>query len=224
VLNKTRDELLRAFALSEAHDVQLAIHANGTRAQSEVLHALIDFGRKLDVRIEHLGNVLEDERHLDLWKQAGVKAAMQPAFLTSFIGDYVPMLFPGSGVSGRMPLRTILDSSIYPSISSDFGLGADVGSTNPWRTMWACVARQSFWGLTVEPHESIGVHEALRAHTVDAAAAIGRSDDLGTLEPGKIADIAVLDQDPLAVDLDHLRETRAHQTYRAGRLVHAEGR
>lgn len=224
VLNKSRDELLRAFALSEAHGVQLAIHANGTRAQAEVLHALIDFGRRIDVRVEHLGNVLEDDGHLDLWKRAGVKAAMQPGFLASFIGDYVPMLFPGAGVSGRMPLRTILDSSIHPSISSDFGLGADVGSTNPWRTMWACVARQSFWGLTVEPHESIGVHEALRAHTVDAAAAIGRAGDLGSLECGKIADIAVLDRNPLAVELEDLRETRALETYRAGRLVHAEER
>ena len=222
VLNQSRPDLLRAFELAEASGIQIAIHTNGTRAQEEVLRALVDFGHRLDVRIEHLGNVLEDVAHLELWKRAGVKPSMQPGFLANFIGDYVPMLFPGSGTRGRMPLRTILDSAISPSISSDFGLGADLGSTNPWRTIWATAARKSFWGLTVEPHEAISVEEAIRAHTVDAAAAIGRSADLGSIEPGKLADLAVLDRDPTAVPLDELTATRARRTYRSGRLVHAE--
>ena len=89
-----------------------------TPRQREVLQALIAFGKKLDVRIEHLGNVLEDPSFLDQWKRAGVTPVMQPGFLGNFIGDYVPMLFPGHGMQGRMPMRTILDAAISPVICS----------------------------------------------------------------------------------------------------------
>lgn len=224
ILNKSRAELMRAFELSDEHGVQLAIHTNGTRAQAEVLQALIAFGKKLDVRIEHLGNVLEDPSFLDQWKRAGVTPVMQPGFLGNFIGDYVPMLFPGHGMQGRMPMRTILDAAISPVISSDFGLGADVGSTNPWHTIAAAINRKSFWGLHVEPHEAISVEEAVLAHTATAAASIGRGHDLGTLEPGKIADIAVLETDPFSVDTAKLPEVRAERVFRGGEVVFEQGR
>ena len=222
VLNQSRGELLRAFELAAANSVQLAVHTNGTRAQAEVLQALDGFAAHVDVRVEHLGNVLEDTAYLDEWKRANVLPVMQPGFLSNFIGDYMPMLFPGSGIRGRMPLRTILDAAIQPAISSDFGLGADIGATNPWQTIWSAVSRKTFWGLTVEPHEAISVEEAVLAHTVRAAEAIGRSGELGAFAPGMLADIVIYREDPFLAELDALRETRAHRVYRGGELVHAE--
>ena len=218
-LNKSRAELLHAFGLAAEHGVQLALHTNGTRAQAEVLEALTGFGRRIDVRVEHLGNVLEDVADIDAWKAAGIIPVLQPGFLSNFIGDYIPMLFPGHGVSGRVPLRTILDAAVSPAFSSDVAVGGDIGATNPWHTIWSAVARRSFWGIVVEPTESISVEEALRAHTIDAAHALGASSRLGSLEAGKEADIVIVDRDPVHSSLDELAGTQTLAVYRAGEQV-----
>lgn len=215
-LNKSRTELMDAFARSARNAIQLAIHTNGTRAQAEVLAALRQFGEQLDVRVEHLGNVLEDPALIDDWKLAGVRPVMQPGFLANFIGDYLPMLFPGQGVRGRMPLRTIIDAAIEPVFSSDITLGGDIGANNPWRNIWAAVARRSYWGLEVERHEAISVEEALLAYTTNAAAAIGRSDELGSLAPGMRADITVTDVDPVNVPIDQLPHITTRWVFRDG--------
>ncbi len=219
-LNKSREELLEAFAQSAQRSIQLAIHTNGTRAQAEVLSALRHFGEQIDVRVEHLGNVLEDAAVIDEWKSCGVRPVMQPGSLANFIGDYLPMLFPGKGVTGRMPLRTIIDAAVDPVFSSDITLGGDLGAANPWRNMWAAVARRSFWGLEVEPHEAISVEEALRAYTVNAASAIGRSDELGSLEPGKRADLIITERDPVNTHIDNLSLTSTLTVFRDGLRVY----
>ncbi|KQZ03693.1 amidohydrolase family protein [Microbacterium sp. MEC084] len=223
-LNKSRDELLHAFGLAAERDIQVALHTNGTRAQAEVLKALSAFPHRIDVRVEHLGNVLEDVADIDAWKATGVVPVLQPGFLSNFIGDYLPMLFPGHGVNGRVPLRTILDAAVAPAFSSDVAVGGDIDATNPWHTIWSAVARRSFWDVEVEPTEAISVEEALRAHTLDAARALGASDRLGSLEAGKEADLVIVGRDPVHSSTDGIAATETLAVHRAGVEVFTAGK
>lgn len=175
------------------------------------------------VRIEHLGNVLDSVEEIPSWRAANVIPVMQPGFLHNFIGDYVPMLFPGTGSTGRLPLRTVLHEGISPVISSDITLGGESGATNPLHTIWSAVSRRSYWGNHIEPEESISVAQALRLHTIEAAKAIGLDQVAGSLEPGKVADIVVLDRDPHTVSEADLKDIRVERTYVNGVLAYSDG-
>jgi len=68
------------------------------------------------------------------------------------------------------------------------------------------------------------VEEAIRAHTVEAAFAIGAEDRLGSIEPGKLADLVVLDGDPFTEPPERIRELRVWMTILGGEPVFtAEG-
>ena len=95
------------------------------------------------VRIEHLGDVLDSVEEIASWRAANVIPVMQPGFLHNFIGDYLPMLFPATGSTGRLPLRTVLHEGVSPVISSDITLGGEPGATNPLHTIWSAVSRRS---------------------------------------------------------------------------------
>jgi hypothetical protein len=222
-LNLTQGAILDAVHASRRHDVQLAVHANGTRAQDEIIAALLSLenphGHR-PVRIEHAGNILGAREDLVSWRRANVVPIVQPGFLYNFVGDFVPMLLGDAGTKGRLPLRTMLDDGVIPVASTDVGLGAEEEQSNPLFSIWECAARESYWGRVIEEEESIGFAQALRLHTLEAARALGVDDRVGSVEPGKFGDLVVLDRDPRTVPLGTLREIQVDSVYLGGREVH----
>jgi predicted amidohydrolase YtcJ len=222
-LNMTQAAILDAVHASRRHDVQLAVHANGTRAQDEIIAALLSLANPHDhrsVRIEHAGNLLGARTDLVQWRRANVIPVVQPGFLYNFVGDFVPMLLGDAGTKGRLPLRTMLEDGIVPVASTDVGLGAEEEQSNPLFSIWECAARRGYWGRVIEEEESIGFAQALRLHTLEAARALGIDDKVGSVEPGKYGDLVVLDRDPRRVPLDELRQIQVDSVYLAGREVH----
>ena len=77
----------------------------------------------------------------------------------------------------------------------------------------------------LERHEgrdqAITARQALEAYTTNAAYQFGMEDDLGSLEPGKLADFVVLDRNPLEVDTDEIRRIRVLATVRGGEVTYA---
>ena len=70
------------------------------------------------------------------------------------------------------------------------------------------------------PSERIDAATALRNYTLGSAYAAGDEQNLGSLEPGKYADLVVLDQNPLTIDPQELQATKVQATYLAGNLVY----
>ncbi|MCW2512438.1 MAG: hypothetical protein JWR11_1480 [Mycobacterium sp.] len=221
-LNLPYSALREAIDVSRTAGVQLAVHTNGTRAQDEVLAAVNTSGEPTSqrpVRIEHLGNLLGSPDDVANWRTAGVIPVLQPAFLYNFVGDYVPMLLGDTAMTGRLALRTILDEGVSPAASSDIALGAESEQSNPLFGIWCCLARQGYWGRQIEPEQAISFAEALRLFTLEGARALGLDNEIGSLEPGKRADIVVLDCDP-RTDPDLLRRSTVDTVYLGGVEVH----
>jgi hypothetical protein len=143
---------------------------------------------------------------------------LQPAFLHNFMGDFVPMLLGDAGTRGRLALRTILDQGVVPAASSDVGLGAEADQSDPLFGIWCCMARRGYWDRVIEPDEAITFAEALRLFTLEGARALGLDAEIGSLEPGKLADIVILDRDPRASP-GEVRQARVDSVYLAGREV-----
>jgi predicted amidohydrolase YtcJ len=92
--------------------------------------------------------------------------------------------------------------------------------------VWCCVKRESYAGTIIDPDEALSVDQALRLHTINAAQAMGEQDVKGSIEPGKLADLVVLDRDPHTVSADALRTIDADYTILGGRIAYdraAEG-
>lgn len=110
------------------------------------------------------------------------------------------------------PHRTLIDSGVPAPGHSD----AAVCHPNPFRAIWSMVNRKSDSGQSLDPREAITVEEAIRAYTVLGAWS-GREEKVkGSLEPGKLADFAVLDRDVFAIPKEELREVRVTRCFVGG--------
>lgn len=110
------------------------------------------------------------------------------------------------------PHRTLIDTGIPAPGHSD----AAVCSANPWTAMWAMVMRRTRTGASLDAAQAVTPLEALRAYTTLGAWSGFEERDKGSLEVGKLADIAVLDRDPLAIDPDEIRLVGARHTFVGG--------
>ncbi len=96
---------------------------------------------------------------------------------------------------------------------------APVTPIDPLFTAWCAVTRQTAEGRVLGEREKIGVGQALRAITLGAAYTLGMDHEIGSIEPGKLADFCVLDEDPTEVDVDALRNMRVHATVLGGSVL-----
>ena len=79
--------------------------------------------------------------------------------------------------------------------------------------------RQTYDERLIDPDQAISVDAALRMHTVNAAAVLGESDQKGTIEAGKLADLVVLDRDPRTAAIDDIPAIGVHRVFLGGEPV-----
>ena len=108
-----------------------------------------------------------------------------------------------------------------------FGSDAPVADPNPWPAIYSAVTRETSQGRTLYPKDSvqsgigqgIAVARALSLHTLGGAWAEGTQDRKGTIRPGKLADLVLLDNDPIRVAPAKLKDTRAVLTMVGGQVA-----
>ncbi|MGW0737362.1 amidohydrolase [Streptomyces sp. NPDC002851] len=199
---------------------QLALHAIGDRAIDVALDALEQAQREhpdpdARHRIEHCGIVRPDQ--LPRLAALHVIAVLQPTFLHAYGDDYSRIM----GVERAEWMyrgRSFLDHGIRIAGSSD----RPVADGAPLRAVQFMVERLSHSGAPVGPAERITVEEALAAYTRDAAYACRLEHLLGSVTPGKRADLVVLARDPRAVPTHEISGIDILATVLDGETVHGE--
>ena len=153
--------------------------------------------------------------------ELGIIAEMQPYHTI----DDMRWMEERIGERGRWAyaFRTLHDAGVMLSFGSDWpGTNAAWYTSNPLQGIYAAVTRQTLDGTPEGgwfPQERIDVETALRAYTVNNAYAAGEEAYKGKLAPGFLADIAVLDRDPFAVDPLELKDVRVMLTVVDGEIV-----
>jgi predicted amidohydrolase YtcJ len=202
-----------------AHDLGFAIdtHTCGDEAQAVTVAAYASAQEanpkpQLRHRVHHA--YFPTGETLVLMARHGIPAVTSNPFLVYLAESFVTSI--GEARARRaMPMRTYLEAGVPLAGSSD----TPVSDHNPWTGIWAACARRTELGRDLDPSERLAPVEALRSYTTGGAFAIGREHDLGTLEPGKLADMIVLDDEPLAMPLDDLRHVTPAATLLGGRIV-----
>jgi predicted amidohydrolase YtcJ len=114
-----------------------------------------------------------------------------------------------------VPLRSLLDAGVKVSLATD-----NV-PVSPFLPIWQVVARRSYQSKEqVAPGEALSRADALRCATANGAYLTFDEDKKGSLEAGKLADVAVLSADPLATEESSIAEIRSLMTMVGGRIVH----
>jgi predicted amidohydrolase YtcJ len=101
-------------------------------------------------------------------------------------------------------------------LSSD----SDVASYRPLDTIQAAVTRRTLGGAPIGADEALTVEQAVRAHTISAAYAMFAEDSLGSIEAGKLADLAVIDGDLFVAPAEEIAALEVWMTVLDGEIVH----
>jgi predicted amidohydrolase YtcJ len=125
------------------------------------------------------------------------------------------------------PLKTIFDNGAIAGGGSDhmqkIGSLRSINPYNPFLGMYVAITRNSrFAGRPLHPEEALTRQQALRFYTANNAYLLFKEKEVGSLEPGKFADLAILDRDPLTCPIEDLRDTKVLQTYLAGKRVYGQ--
>lgn len=216
----TPPELLNALVQRLADNgLAAAVHAIGDGAVTNAVAALervtlpAGSGALLPNRIEHVQHSTPDD--ITRLGALGAVACMQPSSCTSDI-DMVDELLGGRDIVSYA-WRSILDAGGTLAFSSD----APVESTNPFTGIHAAITRQRANGYPQggwQPAERLSRAEAFAAYTTGPATASGETASKGRLAAGSLADFAVLDRDPFAVDAAALLETAVALTVVGGEV------
>jgi predicted amidohydrolase YtcJ len=193
------------------HDLgwSMDIHTCGDEAQETVVTAFAAAQRDnpqahLRHRVHHA--YFPTPLALQSMAEAQIPAVVSSPFLTNLGEGFVNSV--GTERAGRaMPMRTYLDAGVPLAGSSD----SYITDYNPWVGIHASVNRTTAKGRDLgKADEALTPAEALHSYTMGGAFVTGREDRQGSISPGKLADLVVLDRDPLAIapeDLDQVRPT-----------------
>ena len=117
---------------------------------------------------------------------------------------------------------TVATSSTRQNISSA-GDGVHIAPLNPWLHIYFAVTGVNSFGAEVNGNQQLTREEALRLFTRGNSWFLRMEDKIGSLEPGKLADLVVLDRDYFTVPDVQIKQIKSLMTIVDGKIVHDAG-
>ena len=216
-LSPDPDTLRNIVAGAREYGFQTAIHAVEAKAVSAAIDALAGPAGHTSRRdrIEHCSECPPE--HLRRLVGSGLVVVQQPAFIFESGQRYLSNV-----PAGTLPWLYRTGSLVRRQVPVAFGSDAPVAGPDPFVGMYAAAARRARTGEAVGAEERIDSETALRTYTLGGAYAAFQESDRGSIQAGKLADLAVLDRDPTAIEPDEIPETGVTMTVIGGRVVWRE--
>jgi predicted amidohydrolase YtcJ len=213
------EEEVKAF-VKKVYDLGLPlnVHANGDAAIDELLRAhefaaAGDLSRQRHVTVIHSQFVRPDQ--LDRY----VAYRITPSFFTLHTYYFADTHILNRGLEQaafESPMRAALDKGLHPTNHTDFV----VAPLDQMFVVWSAVNRISRNGVVIGPDQRVTPLEALKAITIYAAEQYGEEASKGSLAPGKLADLVILDRNPLQVAPANIRDVKVVETIKEGRTIY----
>jgi len=206
---------------SDKNKLQLSIHAIGDRAISELLDIVENMNRENPdwdrrFRLEHAQHITESDirRSADL----GVIVSAQPYHLYDD-GCWAEKKIGKERLKNMLAFKSLLNNGVNLCFGSDWS----VSTMNPIEGIYAAVTRQTADGKNPNgliPEEKLTVEEAVQCYTINAAYASFQEEKVGSIEPGKFADLVILSDNIFEIDPPKIRDVKVITTVFDGELIY----
>ncbi len=204
----------------KAHNagLRVSIHSIGNRGVDMALDAIEKAQKANPIpdmrhRIEH--NSCSPPESLERIKELGVTPSSSIGYMYG-LGDQYAENFGPERSRWLHPHKTMKEMGIIAGGNSD----CPVTYYSPFVQMYAAVTRKSSSGQVVGPEEAISVMDTIRVYTWNGAYLGKDEEKLGSLEPGKLADLIVIDKDILSIDPEEIKDIKVLKTIVDGKIVY----
>jgi len=212
---------------ADKNGYKVRLHACGdgaVRLGLDFFEAAGSLNGRRDARhsIEHIENIHPDDAKR--FSEIGVIASVQPEHLAiteQFSQNPYRQRLGEEREQYSWPNKTLLENNAHLALGSDF----PVVDMNPMLELYRAVTRihndgnpQGGW----IPEQKLSLYQAIKAYTYGSAYALHRENELGTLEPGKFADIVVLDRNPFEKEAEDILKTKVVFTVMDGQVIYQE--
>jgi len=204
--------------------LQLAIHAIGDKAIRTMLDVYTEVAKQDGARTDRRWRI-EHAQHLRpedfaRFAQLGVIASVQPYHAIDD-GRWAEKRIGHERAKTTYAFRTLLDHGVRLAFGSDW----TVAPLNPMQGLYAAVTRATLDGKNPGgwfPEQKLKLGEAIQAYTMGSAFAEFGEKEKGSLTPGKLADIVVLDSDLFAIAPEKIKDVTVRYTIVGGKIVHSD--
>jgi predicted amidohydrolase YtcJ len=207
--------------------LQFTAHSVGDGAVHTLLEVYDELSRELPLRatrpcITHVN--FQSREAIDMAARLGVVFDMQPAWLYLDTRTLVKQ-FGYERLAYFQPLKSLFEAGVLVGGGSDhmqkIGSLRSNNPYNPFLGMATAITRRARWYEGVlHQEQALSREQAIRFYTINNARLLFQEQRTGSLEPGKFADLIVIDRDLLTCPETEITSTRVLRTYVAGKLIH----
>jgi predicted amidohydrolase YtcJ len=221
------EPLYRAVRFALQNDLQFTAHSQGDGAVHALIAAYERVNKEFPVRAQRpciTHSSFMSPEAIEKMRDLGIVADLQPAWLERD-GATLRDQFGEPRLRYFHPYKSLFDAGVVVGGGSDhmqkIGSMRAINPYNPFYGMWVTLVRQPRWtDKPLHPEERISREQAIRFYTANNAFLTFGEKQKGTLEPGKLADFIMLQQDILTCPLDQVKDIQVAQTWVAGKLVY----
>ena len=200
------------------HDIQLFAYSNGDAgidlSLSAIEKAIAATGKSGDRRTVIAHSYFARPDQLEDYRKLNIGASMMPPHLMLY-GDLQMKLLGPARATKESPLASAERLGLNTTIHCD----CPSASPNMMEAIWTAVTRTTLSGAVLGPEERISPYHALLGATRNGAYAYREEATKGTISAGKIADLIILDANPLTVHPDQIRNIRVIETIKRGKSI-----
>ncbi|HBJ87943.1 MAG TPA: amidohydrolase [Verrucomicrobiales bacterium] len=222
----TADRLKQLVEKVTAAGLQFTAHSVGDAAVQLLIDTYEDVNQRHSVRAARSSITHCNFMHPDSIAKAaklGVCIDLQPIWL-HMDGRTLTHHFGDERMVRFQPLRACFDQKVIVGGGSDhmqkIGSFRSINPYNPWLGMWTSITRKARkLDKPVHIENALTREEALRLYTTNNAFLLKNEQHTGSLEKGKLADMILIDRDPLTCPIDDLVQTQVLKTWLGGKVV-----
>ncbi|MGI9364432.1 MAG: amidohydrolase [Rhizobiaceae bacterium] len=212
-----KNDFDRAFRIYWDSGYQIHVHVNGDAGLDRVLDTL-ELNLRRNPRYDHrtvlVHFAVSAEDQVERISNLGAIVSANPYYVTALADQYSQVGLGPERANSMVRLGDVSRADISWSLHSDMPMAPG----DPLFLMWSAVNRLTSSGRVAGPEQRVSADNALRGVTIEAAYSLKLENEIGSIEPGKRANLTILDSNPLKVDPMNIREVKVWGTVMEGRV------
>ena len=209
-------QVKEALTLAYKENLQILAHCNGDMAAQQYINCIKD----IEGNIEKLRPVLIHGQLLGIDQLKEIKKlGIIPSYFISHIYYWGDIHIKNFGIE-RADKISPAGSSIKNNIIFTFHQDSPVIEPNMLETIWCAVNRKTKNGILLGKEEKIEVINAIKALTINAAYQYSEENEKGSIKEGKLADLIILDKNPIKVEKEKIKEIKILETIKEGKTIY----